>query len=158
MNASCNAPNTRTAAVLLLLLVGGSAAAQVVVVGGGERLLVGTNEDSAPGGGDTPSFPDKWNDLWKLEEPLDWEAFLHSDLLKRERSNIKTNTIISRASASISVIASALLIAHVLRSHQGLSTTYHRLMFGLCIIFLFVSSQRINGNQRNGLYSTRCSR
>ncbi len=134
MTASSDAPNTTTAAASAFLWIGRSAAAQVV--GGGERLLVGSrNEDSAPGAGDdtTPSFPDNWLDLWKLEKPLDWEAFLKSELLKRERSNWETCTIIGRASASISILASALLIAHLLRSHQRLSTTYHRLMFGLSI-------------------------
>ncbi len=90
--------------------------------------------------GDT-FFPNNWNDLWKLEEPLDWEAFLSkSDLLRKERSNANTYAIIQRTSGSISIIASTLLIVHVLRSHQGLSTTYHRLMFGLSIADIVYSS------------------
>ena len=34
-------------------------------------------------------------------------------------------------SGSISFIASMLLVTHILRSHEYLSTTYHRLIFGL---------------------------
>ncbi len=68
-----------------------------------------------------------------LEESLDWAALLKSDLLIKERSNTKTLAIIRYITAPISIISSALLIVYVLRSHQGLSTTYHRLMFGLSI-------------------------
>ncbi len=97
--------------------------------------------------GDTPlsSFPDKWYDLWKLEEPLNWEAFLESELLAKQRSNTKTVSIIAHISASISIISSLLIIVHVLRSHQGLSTTYHRLLIGLSIadiIFSFFDGVR----------------
>ncbi len=86
---------------------------------------------------DTPSFPpDKWEDLFKREERFDesdWNTFVNSELLKRRRSLLQIQSICSRTSASLSIIASTLLIAHLLRSHQGLSTTYHRLVFGLCI-------------------------
>jgi hypothetical protein len=34
---------------------------------------------------------------------------------------------------SISITASAAIIWHILRSYDGLSTTYHRLVLGLCI-------------------------
>ncbi len=86
------------------------------------------------------TFPDVWLDLFKLEKPLDWEAFLISDLLERERSHIETFSIIIRVSASISIVSSVLLIAYILRSHQGLSTTYHRLVFGLSISDILTSS------------------
>ena len=36
-------------------------------------------------------------------------------------------------SASISMIGSTAIIWHILRSHKGLSSTYHRLVFGLCV-------------------------
>ena len=65
------------------------------------------------------------------EEPLNWEAYKKSESLETSRSKFETYTILNRTSASISFIASALLITHILRSHQGLSTTYHRLVFGL---------------------------
>jgi hypothetical protein len=71
------------------------------------------------------TFPDS--------QPLDFEAFLNSDLLATRRNEIKTLDIIVRTSGSVSTIASTCLILHILRSHHGLSTTYHRLVFGLCI-------------------------
>jgi hypothetical protein len=81
----------------------------------------------------TTTFPDSWYDLWKLDQPLDFEAFLNSDLLATIRNQIKTLDIIFRTTGSVSTIASACLVVHILRSHHGLSTTYHRLVFGLCI-------------------------
>ena len=48
-----------------------------------------------------------------------------------ERSKILT--ILQMTSASISMIASATLITMILRSHKKLSTTLHRLLFGLSI-------------------------
>ena len=37
-------------------------------------------------------FPDSWYDLWKLDQhqPLDFEAFLNSNLLAARRNHIKT--------------------------------------------------------------------
>jgi hypothetical protein len=81
----------------------------------------------------TTTFPDSWGDLYKLDQPLDFEAFLNSDLLATRHNQIKTYGIIRRTSGSVSTIASTCLILHILRSHHGLSTTYHRLVFGLCI-------------------------
>ena len=77
------------------------------------------------------TFPDSWYDLWKSNEPLDFEAFLDSDFLAAKRNQIKTVDITMRTSGSVSTIASTCLIVHILRSHRGLSTTYHRLVFGL---------------------------
>ena len=79
------------------------------------------------------TFPDSWGDLWKLDQPFDFEAFLNSDLLAAKRNEINTHAIIRRTSGSVSAIASTCLILHILRSHHGLFTIYHRLVFGLCI-------------------------
>jgi hypothetical protein len=79
----------------------------------------------------TGALPDSWYDLWKLDQPLDFEAFLNSDVLSAKRNEIKTYAIIQRITGSASVIASTCLALHILRSHDGLSTTYHRLVFGL---------------------------
>jgi hypothetical protein len=82
----------------------------------------------------TTTFPDSWDDLWKSNQPLDFEAFLNSDLLAAKRNEIKTENIVYPTSGSVSTIASACLIVHILRSnHAGISTTYHRLVFGLSI-------------------------
>jgi hypothetical protein len=63
----------------------------------------------------------------------DFEAFLNSDVLATIRNQINTYGIIIRISGSVSTIASTCLAVHILRSNHGLSTTYHRLVFGLCI-------------------------
>jgi hypothetical protein len=81
----------------------------------------------------TTTFPDSWGDLYKLDQPLDFEAFLNSDLLATRRNEIKTLGIMFNITGSVSTIASMCLVVHILRSHHGLSTTYHRLVFGLCI-------------------------
>ncbi len=99
-----------------------------------------TDEKAADDFTEITSFPDNFNDIWKLDKPLHWETFLKSDVLANGRYDVKLSTTITRTSACISVIASALLIAHILRSHQGLSTTYHRLVFGISfsdIVFSF---------------------
>jgi hypothetical protein len=81
----------------------------------------------------TSTFPDSWDDLYKLDQPLDFEAFLNSGLLAARRNQINTRGIIRRTTGSVSTIASTCLILHILHSNHGLSTTYHRLVFGLCI-------------------------
>ena len=46
----------------------------------------------------------------------------------------KVESIIRSVSASISIIGSAAIIWHILRSHKGLaSSTYHQLVFRLCV-------------------------
>jgi hypothetical protein len=81
----------------------------------------------------TTTFPDSWYDIYKLDQPLDFEAFLDSDLLAARRNQINTYGIIIRISGSVSTIASTCLAVHILRSNHGLSTAYHRLVFGICI-------------------------
>ena len=36
------------------------------------------------------TLPDVWGDLWKFDQPLDFEAFLNSDLLAAKRREMKT--------------------------------------------------------------------
>jgi hypothetical protein len=94
----------------------------------------------------TTTFPDSWDDLLKLEQPLDFEAFLNSDVLATKRNQINTRGIIFHATASVSTIASTCLIVHILRSHHGLSTTYHRLVFGICIADIMSSFAFVLGS------------
>ena len=42
-------------------------------------------------------------------------------------------SIVFCVSGSISIIRSSATVWHILRSHKGVSSTYHRLVFGLCI-------------------------
>jgi hypothetical protein len=80
----------------------------------------------------TTSFPDKRNDLFKSDQPLDMnDAFLQFDLFVARRNAYMKNSIANMVSGSISFIASMLLVVHILRSHECLSSTYHRLIFGL---------------------------
>ena len=60
--------------------------------------------------------------------------YLQSDELAELRDYHKDKDIIISVAASISVIGSAAIIWHILRSHKGFSSsTYHRLVFGLCV-------------------------
>jgi uncharacterized membrane protein len=79
----------------------------------------------------TSSFPDDWYDLWQSDQPLDMDAFLQSDLLAARRSFYMKVSIAHMISGPISFIASMLLVTHILRSHECLSSTYHCLVFGL---------------------------
>lgn len=54
-------------------------------------------------------------------------------LLATRRDETMTLSLSQRVSGTISLIASIAIIWHVLRSNNGLSTTYHRLVFGLSI-------------------------
>jgi hypothetical protein len=74
-----------------------------------------------------------WLDLWNSEEPLDFDEFLQSPLLAARRNQLKFRVISSHVCGSISFIASLSLALHILRTHDGLSTTYHRLVMGLSI-------------------------
>ena len=73
------------------------------------------------------------------EESFDFQAFLQSDELAELRDNRKVEGIIYSVSASISIIGSAATICHILRTHKGISSTYHRLVFGLCVGDLMAS-------------------
>ena len=73
------------------------------------------------------------------DDTFDFQAFLQSDELAELRDNQKVARIIYSVSASISIIGSAATIFHILRTHKGLSSTYHRLVFGLCVGDLMAS-------------------
>jgi hypothetical protein len=94
----------------------------------------------------TSTFPDSWGDLYRLDQPLDFEAFLNSDLLAARRNQINTLGVIRHTTGSVSTIASTCLIVHILRSHHGLSTTYHRLLFGLSIADIMSSFAQALGS------------
>ena len=73
------------------------------------------------------------------DDIFDFQAYLQSDGLSQWRDVQKVESIIRSVSASISIIGSAAIIWHILKSHKGLSWTYHRLVFGLCVSDLMVS-------------------
>ena len=77
-------------------------------------------------------LPDTWPDLLQLlDQPLDiMDASLNSDLFAARRNLYLKQDIAMMISGSISVIFSMLLIIHILRSHEYLSTTYHRMVLG----------------------------
>jgi hypothetical protein len=107
-----------------------------------QQQTMNTNNTTA----NTTTFPDSWDDLLNLDQPLDFEAFLNSDLLATRRNQIKTRGVIFHTLGSVSTIASTCLAVHILRSHHGLSTTYHRLVFGLCIGDIMSSFANVLGS------------
>ncbi len=84
-----------------------------------------------------------WAELSKLEEPFNFQELLSSSLLAAKRNETETASLIRRVSASVSTVASALLILHIIRSHVGFSKTYHRLVLGLSISDLLSSLMNI---------------
>jgi hypothetical protein len=66
-------------------------------------------------------------------EPLDFDEFLLSPSLAASRNEVKLRAILFHVFGSVSFIASSALAFHILRSHDCLSTTYHRLVMGLSI-------------------------
>ena len=70
---------------------------------------------------------------------FDFEEYLKTDEFASWHNVFKHRTIIFRVTGSLSTIASACMIIHILRSHHGLSTTYHRLVFGLSLGDFFFS-------------------
>ena len=64
---------------------------------------------------------------------FDFSEYLESDDFVSRYNRNKLQSIIFRTSGSLSTIASTCIIVHILRSHHGLSTAYHRLVFGLSI-------------------------
>ena len=67
------------------------------------------------------------------EDTFDFQAYLQSDELAELRDYQKITGTIYSMSGSISIMSSAAIVWHILRSHKGLSSTYHRLVFGLCV-------------------------
>jgi hypothetical protein len=74
-----------------------------------------------------------WNDLFLLDQQLDMDAFLQSNLLAAKFNAYMKVSIANMTTGSISFIASILLVTHILRSHECLCSTYHRLIFGLSV-------------------------
>ena len=112
----------------------------------------------------TTTFPDSWYDLWKSDQPLDFEAFLNSDVLVAKHNQNNTRGVFFHTLGTVSTIASTCLVVHILRSHHGLSTTYHRLVFGICIADILSSFAHAlvgwynNGAEGNELLHTRRTR
>jgi hypothetical protein len=79
------------------------------------------------------TIPDTWNELFQSDQPLNMGALLKSGLLAAESNANLKQSIAMMVSGPISIIASMLLVTHILRSYEGLSTTYHRLIFGLSV-------------------------
>ena len=82
----------------------------------------------------------KWEDLQELRiEDFNFDDFLNLDLLAAHKEFRKKMDITRRTTGSISLISSVALVYHILCSVDGLSTTYHRLLFGLCIADIMTS-------------------
>ena len=76
----------------------------------------------------------------RTEDTIDFQAYLHSeDELSELRDFAKGRDIIYSVTGSISIISSAAIIWHILWSHKRLSSTYHRLVVGLCVSDLMTS-------------------
>ena len=89
--------------------------------------LAATNETTIS------AIPGSWEELYNLDLPIDFQTFLKSNLLATHRNFQKIIAIMLSVSGSVSFISSSAIIYHILRSHNGLSTTYHRLIFGLSV-------------------------
>ena len=74
------------------------------------------------------------------EDFMDFQAYLQTDELANRRDHSKVLSILLSVTGTISIIGSSATIWHILRSHKGLSLTYHRLVLGLCIGDLMSSS------------------
>ena len=71
---------------------------------------------------------------------LDLQALQQSDKLAEFHKSFKILSVnVPRATGIISFLSSAAIIWHILRSHKGLTTTYHRLVFGLSIADMMTS-------------------
>ncbi len=73
-------------------------------------------------------------------EEIQKALFAMKEILENTRKHWQTGSIIARTTGTISLIGSIGIIVHILRSYHGLSTTYHRLMLGLCIGDILSSS------------------
>ena len=69
----------------------------------------------------------------QLEDGFDFETFLQSNELAKLKKQSLDNAIIRTTSGSISTISSFIILCMLYRSHDHLSTTHYRLIFGLCI-------------------------
>lgn len=76
-----------------------------------------------------------------LQGKFDFEAWIARDPnpLTEITRKIKIITIETHISGILSFIASSILAWHILRSHERLSTTFNRLLFGLCVADIMAS-------------------
>jgi len=79
-----------------------------------------------------------------VEERSQWDPIPMEDLIELnnewKHTHITKNLgILAGTSGIISIISSSTLIWMILRSHQGLSTTQHRLLLGLCVCDIILS-------------------
>ena len=82
----------------------------------------------------------KWEDLQDLDgQEFDFDEFLKTDLLTAQKKFRVTMDWARRSTGTVSLFSSLALIYHVVRTDDGLSSTYHRLLFGLCVADLFMS-------------------
>lgn len=98
------------------------------------RLL----EEDGKGDGDIITAPPQvhWGSFsWVRDnqhnEPISMEHL--ADILSTHRDHTMVLAIVRSLVAIISVISSATLIWMMRRSHVGFTTTYHRLLLGICI-------------------------
>ena len=77
-------------------------------------------------------IPETWEELYASEHPIDFPEFLQSDVLAAFRNESRAISIIRCVNGSISALASAAIIWHILHTYKRLSTSYHRLIFCLC--------------------------
>jgi hypothetical protein len=77
------------------------------------------------------SFPDRWEDLLKLNQALGIDLFLQSDLFNARRNLYMSKSILTMVSGSIYFLSSMMLVFHILRSNEDFTLIYNRLAFGL---------------------------
>jgi hypothetical protein len=80
-------------------------------------------------------FSGSWEDFLKSNEPIEnnFDDFKDSDLLAERVDHVKALDTTLRVTSSISMIAASAIMWKIFHSHRGLSTTYHRLLFGLSV-------------------------
>jgi hypothetical protein len=88
----------------------------------------------------TSSFPTSWYKLWELDQKLDFDEFLQSDLLANRQIQMQTKSIIFHVTGAVSVLSSTCIILHILRSYDRLSSIYHRLVFVLSMAEILSSA------------------
>jgi hypothetical protein len=82
-------------------------------------------------------FSGSWEEFIKSKEPIkNFDGFKDSDLLAKRVDHVNTLHSTMRVTSSISVLAASAIIWKIFHSHRGLSTTYHRLLFGLSVAII----------------------
>jgi hypothetical protein len=77
------------------------------------------------------------------DNTFDFNSWLQSDECAVVRHQTKTFSIIRHVSGTLSLVASIAFVCIILRSRIGLSTTLHRLLFGLCVADILSSSVHV---------------